>query len=79
MCDDKYISAEDLGLKSAENTQLNLKVIRESAEKNALKTTLSATGNNISAAAKLLGVTRPTLYDLMKKHNLDSSLKTNLI
>ncbi|SGY90566.1 Two component, sigma54 specific, transcriptional regulator, Fis family protein [Moritella viscosa] len=79
LCDDKYISAEDLGLKSAENTQLNLKVIRESAEKNALKTTLSATGNNISAAAKLLGVTRPTLYDLMKKHNLDSSLKTNLI
>ncbi|KXO12504.1 Response regulatory protein [Moritella sp. JT01] len=79
MCEDKYISAEDLGLKSAENIQLNLKVIRESAEKDALKTTLSATGNNISAAAKLLGVTRPTLYDLMKKHNLDASLKTNLI
>ncbi len=79
MCEDKYISAEDLGLKSAENIHLNLKVIRESAEKNALKTTLSATGNNISAAAKLLGITRPTLYDLMKKHNLDSSLKTNLI
>jgi len=79
MCEDKYISAEDLGLKSAENIQLNLKVIRESAEKDALKTTLSATGNNISAAAKLLGVTRPTLYDLMKKHNLDAGLKTNLI
>jgi len=79
MCEDKYISAEDLGLKSAENIHLNLKVIRESAEKDALKTTLSATGNNISAAAKLLGVTRPTLYDLMKKHNLDASLKTNLI
>lgn len=79
MCEDKYINAEDLGLKSAEHDQLNLKVIRESAEKDALKTTLSATGNNVSAAAKLLGITRPTLYDLMKKHNLDTSLKTNPI
>jgi two-component system NtrC family response regulator len=70
MCEQKYISAEDLGLKSVDPIPLNLKVIREGAELNALKTTLNATGNNISAAAKLLGVTRPTLYDLMKKHNL---------
>lgn len=70
MCDQKYISAEDLGLKSVDSAPLNLKVVRESAEVHALKTTLSATENNISAAAKLLGVTRPTLYDLMKKHNI---------
>ncbi|MGB5445094.1 MAG: PEP-CTERM-box response regulator transcription factor [Psychromonas sp.] len=70
MCEQKFINAEDLGLKSAESVPLNLKVIRESAEINALKTTLNATDNNISAAAKLLGVTRPTLYDLLKKHNL---------
>lgn len=72
MCEHKYINAEDLGLKSADTAPLNLKVVRESAEAQALKRTLGITGNNISAAAKLLGVTRPTLYDLMKKHNLNT-------
>lgn len=73
LCEQKYISPEDLGLIKAETTPLNLNVIRAEAEINALKTTLNATENNVSAAAKLLGVTRPTLYDLMKKHNLSVS------
>jgi two-component system NtrC family response regulator len=77
MCEQKYIHAEDLGLKSVTSSPLNLKEIRESAEVNALKTTLSATGYNVSAAAKLLGVTRPTLYDLIKKHNLNTNENTN--
>ncbi|WP_435236249.1 PEP-CTERM-box response regulator transcription factor [Psychromonas sp. PT13] len=72
MCEQKYINAEDLGLKSVDSSPLNLKEVRESAEINALKTTLSATGYNVSAAAKLLGITRPTLYDLIKKHNLNT-------
>ena len=71
MCDQKYITAEDLGLKSSIKSPLNLKMIRETAELKALKSTLNATDNNISAAAKSLGVTRPTLYDLMKKHNIN--------
>jgi len=72
MCEQKYIHAEDLGLKTVDSSPLNLKEVRESAEVNALKTTLSATGHNVSAAAKLLGITRPTLYDLIKKHNLNT-------
>ncbi len=71
MCEQKYINAEDLGLKAVDSSPLNLKVVRDSAEIHALKTTLSATGNNVSAAAKLLGITRPTLYDLIKKHNIN--------
>ncbi|MFT6347428.1 MAG: two-component system NtrC family response regulator [Psychromonas sp.] len=73
MCEQKNITAEDIGLKSSNSSPLSLKVIRESAEINALKTTLNATDNNISAAAKLLGITRPTLYDLMKKYHLNAN------
>ena len=77
MSEQKYIHAEDLGLKPVNSSPLNLKEIRESAEIDALKTTLNATGYNVSAAAKLLGVTRPTLYDLIKKHNLNTNENTN--
>jgi two-component system NtrC family response regulator len=31
---------------------------------------LERENGNVSKAANILGVTRPTLYDLMKKHNL---------
>ncbi|PKF61423.1 PEP-CTERM-box response regulator transcription factor [Psychromonas sp. psych-6C06] len=70
MCDLKYISAQDLGLSNKENSALNLKEIRKNAEVNALKQALIACDHNISAAAKSLGITRPTLYDLMKKYNM---------
>jgi len=73
MCEHKYISAEDLGLKLVTKTPLNLKVVRQNAEIQALKKTLITTENNVSAAAKLLGITRPTLYDLMKKYNLNQN------
>lgn len=69
MCEHKYISSLDLGLSSSESGALNLKEIREKAEKKALKQALISNDNNISVAAKALGITRPTLYDLMKKHN----------
>lgn len=70
MCELKYISASDLGLKNTDKAPLNLKAIRRNAEVSALKQALIANDNNISAAAKSLGITRPTLYDLMKKYNL---------
>jgi len=69
MCELKYISAEDLGLSSNNKSPLNLKEIRREAEVKALKQALIANDNNISAAAKSLGITRPTLYDLLKKYN----------
>jgi len=72
MCDLKYITALDLGLVSEEITPLNLKEIRRNAEVSALKQALIASDNNISAAAKSLGITRPTLYDLMKKYDIQA-------
>lgn len=71
MCEDKLIQCEDLGLSSSEELgAINLRQVRTQAERNAIISTLALTENNITAAAKLLGVTRPTLYDLIKKYHI---------
>lgn len=70
MADGKHITREDLGLAEAGDLSLNLRHVRQEAERNAILRALSMTDNNISAAAKLLGVTRPTFYDLLKKFDM---------
>ncbi len=70
MADDKLLSSEDLGLVSDESLNINLRQVRQNAEKNAILRALAIKEGNISAASKLLGVTRPTLYDLIKKYNI---------
>lgn len=73
MCDGKLITTDDLGMHNSENTFLNLRQVRYQAEKAAIVRALGMTESNISATAKLLGVTRPTLYDLMKKYNINTN------
>ncbi|WNO08588.1 PEP-CTERM-box response regulator transcription factor [Teredinibacter sp. KSP-S5-2] len=70
MCENKQISSEDLGLISEESLNLNLRQVRQNAERAAILRAMSMVEGNISATAKLLGVTRPTLYDLIKKYNI---------
>ena len=70
MCEGKLISSEDLALTDEEAPSLNLRQVRLQAERSAIAIALNRTEHNISATAKLLGVTRPTLYDLLKKHQL---------
>ncbi len=70
MTEDKLISSEDLGLVSDGALSLNLREVRYNAERAAILRALTMTEYNISATSKLLGVTRPTLYDLMKKYNI---------
>ncbi len=48
---------------------MNLKEARAAVEKSLLGEALAATQGNVMKAAESLGVSRPTLYDLMKKHN----------
>ncbi len=71
MCEDKHIGSMDLGLLSGDGVNINLRQVRLQAERSAILKALTMTENNISAAAKLLGVTRPTLYDLLKKYNVN--------
>ncbi len=73
MADGVHISAEDLELsviKEDLSLPLNLKEVRETAETSAIKRALSYADNNVSNAAKLLGVTRPTLYTLFNKYGI---------
>lgn len=70
MADEKLISSDDLGLMSENELTLNLREVRYKAERAAILRALTMTDYNISSTAKLLGVTRPTLYDLIKKYNI---------
>ncbi len=73
MCEDKLVSSEDLGLMTDQELSLNLREVRYKAERVAILRALAVTDYNISSTAKLLGVTRPTLYDLIKKYNISIS------
>jgi two-component system, NtrC family, response regulator len=71
MTDGKYVSVEDLGLPGGGDSDLswlNLRVARQRAESEAIRQALALSGYNISRTAELLGITRPTLYDLMEKN-----------
>ncbi len=72
MAEGRYITAEDLGLSAPQedSVPLNLKQVREEAEFKAIRRALAHANDNISEAAKLLGITRPTLYNLLEKHGL---------
>lgn len=72
MAEGKSVSAADMGLEEIATGAypINLKAVRLDAERRALKQVLSITEGNISKAAELLGVSRPTLYDLIERHEL---------
>jgi two-component system NtrC family response regulator len=79
MAEGKQITAADLGLELpiAERQPMNLRQVRQQAERQALQRVLAITGGNISKAAELLGITRRTFYDLMQKHNLNEAAQQN--
>jgi two-component system NtrC family response regulator len=73
LAESAQITAEDLELAVPEGViheTLDLREVREKAERAALLRALGQVQGNVSQAAELLGVTRPTLYALMNKFNL---------
>src|SRR3954451_4827465 len=75
MADGRSIGAGDLDLPSAssgDSELINLRAAREIADRRAIRQAMSRTDNNISGAAKLLGISRPTLYDLLKQYRLQA-------
>jgi two-component system NtrC family response regulator len=66
------LGLEDISLKQETQKLDTLKEARETAEKNAVRRALALSGNNISQAAKLLEISRPTLHDLLKKHGIST-------
>ena len=72
MADGQTVGAKDIGLEvpDANFAVLNLRQVREEAEKSAVLRVLGRVNGNLSRAAELLGVSRPTLYDLMHRCGL---------
>ncbi|MCC6915771.1 PEP-CTERM-box response regulator transcription factor [Nitrosomonas sp.] len=72
MAEGSQITAEDLGLLPGEKIfePATLREVRDQAEQEMLIKVLARVNGNIARAAELLGVTRPTLYDLMNRHGL---------
>jgi len=81
MADGQRVGADDIGLpvppgpvgegSAASDAllppELDLRAVREAAERQAIIAALARTNSNIAKASELLGVSRPTLYDLMHK------------
>ncbi|MFP5405014.1 MAG: sigma 54-interacting transcriptional regulator, partial [Gammaproteobacteria bacterium] len=73
MVDGTAIGADDLGLQPSDEEDagiFNLRQAREEAEKQAVIRVMSRVEGNIARAADLLGVSRPTLYDLLNRFGL---------
>jgi two-component system, NtrC family, response regulator len=66
------ITAGDLGLAGGlELPVMTLRAVRDAAERRAVLQALAAAGGNVTRAAALLGVSRPTVYDLVSRHEID--------
>ncbi|HOB14441.1 MAG TPA: PEP-CTERM-box response regulator transcription factor [Novosphingobium sp.] len=75
MTEGKLVGAADLDLGGGEEEDvqvLNLKSAREAADRKVIRHALARSEGNISSTAKLLGVSRPTLYDLLKQYDLQA-------
>jgi len=75
MAEGAVVTAGDLGLQDpGDNTEyFNLRMARQRAEVQAVRQALAVARGNLSRAAELLGVTRPTLYDLLEKHRINAA------
>ena len=75
MADGKLVTAADLDLQEAADDDadvLNLKSAREKADRKVIRHALARSEGNISNTARLLGISRPTLYDLLKQYGLQA-------
>ena len=73
MADGKLVHAEDLDFEGDEEEEadvLNLKAAREQSDRRVIRHALARSEGNISSTAKMLGISRPTLYDLLKQYDL---------
>ncbi|KUR79490.1 PEP-CTERM-box response regulator transcription factor [Novosphingobium sp. Fuku2-ISO-50] len=73
MADGKLVTAADLDLAepgAAEDQTLNLKSAREATDRRMIRHALARSDGNITNTARLLGISRPTLYDLLKQYDL---------
>jgi two-component system NtrC family response regulator len=74
MADGRRITAEDLDLsRSSGEEALSLKAAREAADRRAIRVALARSDGNVTTAARLLGISRPTFYDLARQYGMEAS------
>lgn len=76
MAEGQQLSLVDLDLAPVDEETcfpVSLQEVRERAESRAIRRALARVNGNMTLAAKELGVTRPTLYDLLEKYELKNS------
>ncbi|EWY41280.1 Fis family transcriptional regulator [Skermanella stibiiresistens SB22] len=75
LADGQSITAPNMGLSvpggEVAEVSATLQQARDEAERKALSSALALSAGNLSAAAKILGVSRPTIYSLLKQHNVN--------
>jgi two-component system NtrC family response regulator len=79
MADSKRVTASDLELMCGADEaddQLNLRQVRERAERGAILQALQSCQFNMAQASRVLGITRPTLYNLTDKYRIETSSET---
>ena len=75
MTESRLVGAADLDLAAPDSTGaqvLNLKSARETSDRQVIRHALARSEGNISSTAKLLGISRPTLYDLLKQYDMQA-------
>lgn len=81
MADGSQVVVDDLDIAQSpvvmeeEEMIVDLRQVREKAEKQAINRALTLRKGNLSQTAELLGISRPTLYDLMGKYSLKNNNK----
>ena len=80
MADGNCITANDIGLNQDDSDEglqaLNLREVREEAERRAVVRVMARVNGNVARAAEVLGISRPTLYDLMNRFGLKKEIST---
>ncbi|MDT0593484.1 PEP-CTERM-box response regulator transcription factor [Glaciecola petra] len=81
LAEGSYIEADDLGLMNTSPQQdapiFNLREVRENAESKAIRKAYHQAEQNMSKAAEMLGITRPTLYSLIDKYHMEDLKPSN--
>lgn len=72
MADGARIGAADLDLAAGGGEAIDLRSARETTDRRVIGAALARADNNISSAARMLGISRPTLYDLIKQYEMQS-------
>jgi len=78
MANGQYITAQDLDLEKGNEEEImpfNLREVRANAERHAILRALNHCHGKIAQSSRLLGITRPTLYTLLEKYDIQVKQK----